>query len=181
MKKLSNSVSVSELMHMREELGMTNKQIAERLGISYMTVKRYIGNQPEGMRAAPKRKEKPLPPVETVAVEPAPVLSFTERLAAMQEKQGVPTVTYEVTAADLALLEETATPAVEEELEWNEGFKITSQTIRAESASARYTIDNMERTVKMTYKSSAGHKVFTKKELEDYIEELMQVAQLMEG
>lgn len=37
-------------MQMRGD-GLTNRQIAERLDISYGTVKRYIGNQPKGLRA----------------------------------------------------------------------------------------------------------------------------------
>lgn len=50
MKPLSKEVSREELLHMREE-GLTNKQIAERLGCNYYTVLRYIGKQPDGMRA----------------------------------------------------------------------------------------------------------------------------------
>ena len=36
---------------MRAE-GLTNKQIADRLDINYVTVKRYLGKQPDGLRAA---------------------------------------------------------------------------------------------------------------------------------
>lgn len=71
MKPLSKEVSREELLHMREE-GLTNKQIAERLGCAYYTVLRYIGKQPDGMRAdygsiaakvtdAPKEEARPEP------------------------------------------------------------------------------------------------------------------------
>jgi DNA-binding CsgD family transcriptional regulator len=36
---------------MREQLGMSNKQIADKLGVSYATILKYIGPQR-------KRKEK---------------------------------------------------------------------------------------------------------------------------
>lgn len=36
---------------MRAE-GLTNRQIADRLDINYVTVKRYLGKQPDGLRAA---------------------------------------------------------------------------------------------------------------------------------
>lgn len=71
-RPLSDSVSMSEMLHMREELKLSNREIAERLGVSKNTVYRYIGPQPEGIQAPRRTKKEPeLPP-----------LSFTERLAA---------------------------------------------------------------------------------------------------
>lgn len=64
MTKLSKSVSVAELMHMREVDHLSNRDISKRLGISIRTVYRYIGNQPAGLRKpyGSSKKDK-LPPL----------------------------------------------------------------------------------------------------------------------
>ena len=68
-KKLSASVNISELLAMREQ-GLTNYQIAERLGVTYRTIVSYIGPQPKGLRApmGSRKGTKPL-----VAIEPEEV------------------------------------------------------------------------------------------------------------
>lgn len=81
-RPLKDSVSMSEMLHMREELGMGNYEIAEKLGVSKNTVYRYIGPQPEGLRRNRRKDAPELPPVEETCA-PEPVMSFTERLAAM--------------------------------------------------------------------------------------------------
>lgn len=50
-RKLTDEISLEELKQLRAE-GLTNKQIADRLDINYVTVKRYLGKQPDGLRAA---------------------------------------------------------------------------------------------------------------------------------
>lgn len=50
MKKLTDEVSLQELQQMRAE-GLTNKQIAERLDTTSNTILKYLGPQPEGLRA----------------------------------------------------------------------------------------------------------------------------------
>ena len=45
MRRLTEEVSVDELMRMREQ-GMSNKEIAEQLDVTAGTVYRYIGAQP---------------------------------------------------------------------------------------------------------------------------------------
>ena len=47
-KRISEEISHNEMMQMREQ-GMSNKEIASALGISYATVLRYIGKQPEAV------------------------------------------------------------------------------------------------------------------------------------
>ena len=42
---LSNSVSISELRHMREVEGLNNKEIAKRLDVAPSTISRYLGPQ----------------------------------------------------------------------------------------------------------------------------------------
>lgn len=49
-KKLTDDVSIQELQQMRAD-GLTNKQIAERLGASYITILKYLGPQPDGLKA----------------------------------------------------------------------------------------------------------------------------------
>lgn len=82
--KLLDSVSMNELLYMREVDGLSNSEIAEKLGVSSQCILNHIGPNPPGIRKPRKKKEKPLPPVE-VAVESDPVLLFTERLAALTE------------------------------------------------------------------------------------------------
>jgi len=48
-KKLSNELTLDELNKMREN-GMTNRDIAESLGVSISTIYRYIGPQPSSLR-----------------------------------------------------------------------------------------------------------------------------------
>ena len=93
-KKLATSVSISELLAMREQ-GLTNYQIAERLGVTYRTIVSYIGKQPKGLRApmGSRKGTKPLMDAEPAKSEEAtaeetPVLperkSFSELLSEMQ-------------------------------------------------------------------------------------------------
>lgn len=75
-RRVSDSVSVSEMLHMRNVLGLSNGEIAQRLGCCTATVKRMIGVHPDGKRA--KRKSKPLPPVVEKVPE-MPRQSFRQR------------------------------------------------------------------------------------------------------
>lgn len=45
-------VSVSELLRMREDEGMSNQQIADSLDVSYQTILRLIGKQPSRVRSS---------------------------------------------------------------------------------------------------------------------------------
>ena len=40
---LTKSIDMSELRYMRETLDMSNKEIADRLGVSYATILKYLG------------------------------------------------------------------------------------------------------------------------------------------
>lgn len=63
--KLSDSISMQELQQMRDE-GLSNKQIAQRLGVCYATVLKYLGKAdfraPYGSCKKPEDvpKEKPV-------------------------------------------------------------------------------------------------------------------------
>lgn len=43
---LRYDVDMSMLVHMRD-MGMSNKQIADKLGVSYSTILKYLGKQPK--------------------------------------------------------------------------------------------------------------------------------------
>lgn len=91
MTKLSKSVSVAELMHMREKEHLSNQDIAKRLGISVKTVYAYIGKQPSGMRKpwGSNRKKDELPALsENTEVPEMPHKSFKERLEEMDQRHG---------------------------------------------------------------------------------------------
>ena len=49
-RSLMEDVSISELLRMRDEEGVSNREIADALGVSYSCIKKYIGCQPKGMR-----------------------------------------------------------------------------------------------------------------------------------
>lgn len=75
-------------MHMRNEEGLSNGEIAKRLGCTTNTVIRYIGKHPDGKRA--RRKPKNLPVLtEKTEVPEMPHKSFAERC---EEDLGEPTV-----------------------------------------------------------------------------------------
>ena len=82
---IMDSVSVSEMLHMRNVLGLSNGEIAQRLGCCTATVKRMIGVHPEGKMA--KRKSKPLPPPVVDKVPEMPRQSFRQRC---EEVLGMP-------------------------------------------------------------------------------------------
>lgn len=87
-EKLSNSVSVAEMMHMREVEGLSNQEIAERIGATKKTVYRYIGAQPAGLRKKWTRKDKlPALPAAEQALPEMPRKSFAQRL---EESLGEP-------------------------------------------------------------------------------------------
>ena len=53
---LSKQVSVSELRHMREVDGLTNKEIAQRLDVSASTIGKYLGPPEPGWQARAGKK-----------------------------------------------------------------------------------------------------------------------------
>lgn len=93
-RSITHEVGVSEMRRMREEEGLTNNEIAERLDCSSQTVWRYIGPMPpEIVRAAKSmggrnRKKIPLQidrietlpkaPTQPEPVEESPVYMLTQ-------------------------------------------------------------------------------------------------------
>ena len=73
-KSLASEIDITELQTMRQN-GMTNRQIADNIGVSQNTVYRYLGKQPAMLRATPgtysaavqKKKEE-----GNITVLPAP-------------------------------------------------------------------------------------------------------------
>lgn len=49
-KSIITEVTVSEMLRLREEHNLSNSEIAERLDLCDATVRRYIGNNPKGIR-----------------------------------------------------------------------------------------------------------------------------------
>lgn len=84
-RSITQSVSVGEMLHMRNVLGLSNGEIAEKVDCSAMTIRRAIGPHPEGKRRTRRKPEKPLPP----PVLQAPAKSFRQRC---EEVLGVPDV-----------------------------------------------------------------------------------------
>lgn len=143
-RSLEKEVGIPTLLHMREE-GKSNAEIAAHFDVHRTTVNNLIGPQPKGMR---KRV-----PNGTVAVSPAPVMSFTERLA-------------------------TVRPAPEPEPEWTDGFKVLSGKFKAESAHARYVVDALEHKTTIAFKRQDIWEM-SADEIDDFIEELTQIKKLM--
>ena len=83
-RSVADSVSVGEMMHMREVLGLSNGEIAKKVGCCTNTVIRMIGPHPEGKRAKRKAQRPLLPPTEKTEHK-----SFRERC---EEVLGVPDV-----------------------------------------------------------------------------------------
>ena len=77
--KLTDSISISELMHMREVEGLSNGEIARKLGCSINTIHAHIGTHPEGKRAKRKDKCKQLPSLPEKQIPDMPRESFKQR------------------------------------------------------------------------------------------------------
>lgn len=77
------SVSISEMLHMRE-MGLSNAEIADKIGCSYATVNRHIGKAPFVKPGCGRKKKESdtlgLPPVGDQALPEMPRKSFAERL-----------------------------------------------------------------------------------------------------
>ena len=70
-RKLSKDLSMSELLELRAE-GMTNKQIAEQLGVSVSTVYNYIGRRSQAVKYA-EVQNKPCPVLAWLLMNPIPL------------------------------------------------------------------------------------------------------------
>ena len=86
-RSVKDSEIVGEMLHMRNVLGMSNGEIAERIGCCSLTVRRAIGPHPEGKRRARRKKEIPLPPPVLDKVPEMPRQSFRQRC---EEVLGMP-------------------------------------------------------------------------------------------
>ena len=162
---IEKEIGIDGLLAMRES-GMSNAEIAAAIDVSVQSILRLIGKQPAGLRKPRKKKDVPLPPVEVRETAPRPVIPFSERLAASRA---------------ISELKTDQAPAAAPEPEWTEGFKVMARKIKAESATARYVIDGIAHTVTMTHKSPQSVMEFTAEDLAAYIDELMNVLDLMGG
>lgn len=84
--KLTDSISISELMHMREVEGLSNGEIARKLGCSINTIHAHIGTHPEGKRAKRKDKRKQLTSLPEKQIPDMPRESFKERCERLMAK-----------------------------------------------------------------------------------------------
>lgn len=88
---MTDSVSISELMHMREVEGLSNGEIALRLGVHPNTICKPTGPHPDGKRAKYKRHARaeqapPALPENKVVEVDQPKRSFVERCEAARQK-----------------------------------------------------------------------------------------------
>lgn len=68
-RKLSKDVDMTTLYSMRDQ-GMSNQEIADTLGVSYMTILRYIGKNPNrAKRSTSVRKANPTNPDPVVSTK----------------------------------------------------------------------------------------------------------------
>lgn len=67
-RKLSDEISINELLELRQE-DLSNKQIADRLGVSPTTIYRYIGKRSMAVRKA-EEQNKPCPISPKTEIQP---------------------------------------------------------------------------------------------------------------
>jgi hypothetical protein len=106
------SVSVSEMLHMREQ-GLSNAEIADKIGCSHVTVIRHIGKAPF-VKSGRGRKKKEndtlgLPPVGDKPIPEMPHKSFVERCEEVLHKPDTEKKKI-ILAEDLGLPERTYAP-----------------------------------------------------------------------
>ena len=83
------SVSISEMLHMRDA-GLSNAEIADKIGCSYNTVNRHIGKAPFVKPGRGRKKKESntlgLPPVGNKPIPEMPHKSFAERCEELYKK-----------------------------------------------------------------------------------------------
>lgn len=81
-RRLGLDITPSEMLRMRESEQLSNRRIAERLGVSVNTVYRYIGKQPKDM----PREYKPEPELKPVSfkVTDAPALKLVSTVSLLK-------------------------------------------------------------------------------------------------
>ena len=83
------AVSISEMLHMRE-MGLSNAEIADKIGCSYITVNRHIGKAPFVKPGRGRKKKENgtlgLPPVGNNPLPEMPHKSFAEKLEESYKK-----------------------------------------------------------------------------------------------
>ena len=83
-RPLTDTVSLQELQEMRAS-GLSNKEIAERLGVAYATICRYLGPGPSWTRAAYGSLKTKATDVEK-PVEKPPVLKCVSKILEYEGK-----------------------------------------------------------------------------------------------
>lgn len=77
------SVSISEMLHLREVDGLSNQEIADKLGVSYVTINRHIGKAPFRKHKGGRKKKEilpfDLPKPFPAGYEPITRVSFKDR------------------------------------------------------------------------------------------------------
>ena len=84
--KLTDSISISELMHMCEVEGLSNGEIAKKLDVHVSTIRGLIGAHPDGKRAKRKVKQLPTLPDTKTEISDMPRESFRERCERLMAK-----------------------------------------------------------------------------------------------
>lgn len=79
------TVSISEMLHMRDA-GLSNAEIADKIGCSHSTVTRHIGKAPFRKSRGDNHKVKPLLPVGDKPIIEIPHKSFAQRLEESYKK-----------------------------------------------------------------------------------------------
>ena len=65
--KITEEISINEMRQLRAD-GLSNKEIAERLGICYPTILKYLGKQPKGLRTERRCNIPAAQPEEAISV-----------------------------------------------------------------------------------------------------------------
>ena len=187
--KLTDSVSVSELMTMRES-GLTNAEIAKRLDVTPAAIYKYIGKQPPEI-------SKPRGYAAVMAKREAEALAAQRKEEAESRKQAEEAWTKQLAEA-LSEQEKAEAVTVDEDENldifgvdelpdkkpsesWTDGLKVISRITHAESAGYRYTVDAGADNVKIANKLTNAVECMTLAELKARIDELTAVYRLAEG
>ena len=102
MRSILQDFSLQELQYMRDHDKLSNREIADRCGISYNTVVRYLGKQPEDIpryriRSSDHRTVHKDDPVEVAA------LICIDHPVTMQGKVGIYTVHPSTSTVDIKI------------------------------------------------------------------------------